>query len=421
MRLTKLYLHNIGPFQDSEMELLAEEQVEALKKDPSLPLPVVIITGENGTGKSVILDAIRTVLSGTTKLERDIIADHDDFKISLDYLEKSIEKNVVSESFAGYENLGVKTNDRHLNEIITDQEAAEKVDWIVDYWSPDLDTGSFKISNLSTINPQAQMDTPFLKTFENSKVNQFICNLDYLRGSDKEEERQEGQYLYDLLASMLSDCLADGRFLYVARRTMMPMVEVRGKELPLDKLSMGNLLLFNHFVSTLYRMYIVSQRLHIPIEQVNRLHGVLLIDEIENHLHPKWQRKIIGLIQKYFPNLQLIVTTHSPFVVTAVDNSKVFVCVSRTDHSMLHKNRKINMLFNHFMLHSNRIILDALGVEDFGTYNVVGGVAAMFATMQQIYNIRQMGESKGHFYELFFALNLPPSVFPNINLKCKKK
>lgn len=161
MRLTKLYLHNIGPFQDSEMELLAEDQVEALKKDPDLPLPVVIITGENGTGKSVILDAIRTVLSGTTKLERDIVADRNDFKISLDYLEKSIEKNVVSESFTGYENLGVRTNNSRLNEIITDREAAEKVDWIVDYWSPDLDTGSFKISNLSTINPQAQMNTPF--------------------------------------------------------------------------------------------------------------------------------------------------------------------------------------------------------------------------------------------------------------------
>lgn len=217
MRLTKLYLHNIGPFQDSEMELLAEEQVEALKKDPSLPLPVVIITGENGSGKSVILDAIRTVLSGTTKLERDIVADHDDFKVSLDYLEKSTQKNVASESFLAYEILGVKTNDNRLNEIITDQEAAEMVDWIVDYWSPDLDTGSFKISNLSTINPQDKMDSPFQKTFTNSKVNQFICNLDYLRGSDKEEERQEGQYLYDLLASMLSDCLADGRFLYVAR------------------------------------------------------------------------------------------------------------------------------------------------------------------------------------------------------------
>lgn len=333
MRLTKLYLHNIGPFQDSEMELLAEDQVEALKKDPALPLPVVIITGENGTGKSVIIDAVRTVLSGVTKLERDIVADHDDFKIRLDYLEKTDQKNVSTNSLARYEALGVDTNDRRLNTIITDQEAAEKVDWIVDYWSPDIDTGSFHISNLSTIDSKASMNSPFLKTFANSKVNQFICNLDYLRGSDKEEEKQEGEYLYDLLASMLSDCLADGHFLYVARKSMMPMVEVRGKELSLDKLSMGNLLLFNHFVSTLYRMYIVSQRLHIPIEQVNRLHGVLLIDEVENHLHPKWQRKIIGLIQQYFPNLQLIVTTHSPFVVTAVENSKVFVCVSRTDHS----------------------------------------------------------------------------------------
>lgn len=201
MRLTKLYLHNIGPFQDSEMELLAEEQVEALKKNPDLPLPVVIITGENGTGKSVILDAIRTILSGTTKLERDIIADHNDFKISLDYLEKSIQKNVVSESFTRYKALGVNTNDRRLNTIITDEEAAEKVDWIVDYWSPDLDTGSFKISNLSTINPHVQMNSPFLKTFANSKVNQFICNLDYLRDSDKEEESQEGQYLYNLISS----------------------------------------------------------------------------------------------------------------------------------------------------------------------------------------------------------------------------
>lgn len=138
MRLTKLYLHNIGPFQDSEMELLAEDQVEALKKDPALPLPVVIITGENGTGKSVIIDAVRTVLSGVTKLERDIVADHDDFKIRLDYLEKTDQKNVSTNSLARYEALGVDTNDRRLNTIITDQEAAEKVDWIVDYWSPDI-------------------------------------------------------------------------------------------------------------------------------------------------------------------------------------------------------------------------------------------------------------------------------------------
>ena len=61
--------------------------------------------------------------------------------------------------------------------------------------------------------------------------------------------------------------------------------------------------------------------------------------------------------------------------------------------------RMLSIMF--MLLNTNRVILDVLGVENFGTYNVVGGVAAMFATMQQIYNIRQMGESKGYFYELF--------------------
>lgn len=62
-------------------------------------------------------------------------------------------------------------------------------------------------------------------------------------------------------------------------------------------------------------------------------------------------------------------------------------------------------------LYTSRVVLNTLGVEDYCIYNIVGGVVAMFATMQQIYNIRQKCESKGHFYELFFALSLPPVCF----------
>ena len=43
--------------------------------------------------------------------------------------------------------------------------------------------------------------------------------------------------------------------------------------------------------------------------------GVVTIDEIDLHLHPKWQAKAIGLIQKLFPNVQFFITTHSPTVV----------------------------------------------------------------------------------------------------------
>lgn len=333
MRLTHLHIHNIGPFNNGDIDFMCPEKQDELKSNPNALPPVVIITGENGTGKSVILDAIRTVLSGHEKVERDIVANHQDFMISLDYLMGNTANNIESKSFTEYLNLGVKTSNAQLNDIIVDKETVEKVDWLVDYWSPDLDLGNFNIQHLSVIDPNKKMDSPFLQTFKNTDINRFICFLDYLQGSKKQEEKKEGEFLYKLVSSMLTDCLADGEFLYVERKSMMPMVKVRGKEVPIDKLSMGNLLLFNHFISTLYRMYVICERLHYPVEQVNKLKGVLLIDEIENHLHPKWQRVIIKRIQKYFPNLQLIITTHSPFVVSSVVNSVIFVCESRDDHS----------------------------------------------------------------------------------------
>jgi predicted ATP-binding protein involved in virulence len=52
-----------------------------------------------------------------------------------------------------------------------------------------------------------------------------------------------------------------------------------------------------------------------------RTPGVLLIDEIDMHLHPGWQQKIAGLLRTAFPAMQLVLTTHSPQVLTTVDAS----------------------------------------------------------------------------------------------------
>ena len=48
-------------------------------------------------------------------------------------------------------------------------------------------------------------------------------------------------------------------------------------------------------------------------------HGIVVIDEIELHLHPRWQQEILIGLQETFPNLQFIVTTHSPQVLSTVD------------------------------------------------------------------------------------------------------
>lgn len=381
MRIKSLTLHNIGPFNDCEIDLLTEEQVETLMANPESPVPVCIFTGENGTGKSVILDAIRTILGGqNTKIERDIVANKEDFNIHIDYIENQNVKSIESSSFTQFDNLGVQTNDPRMGKIISDDKSAEKVNWIVDYWSPDLDTSTFNISNLSVVDPQQKMLSPFAKTFSNTETNKFICFLDYLRGSENSKQHDDGQYLYSLLGNMMGDCLGEGRFLYVDRMNLIPKVEVRGKELPIDKLSMGNLLLFNHFISTLYRMYVVCERLQFPIDQVNKLPGVLLIDEIENHLHPKWQRKIIYLIQKYFPNLQLIITTHSPFVVSSVQNANVWVCQSKIDHSEV-----VNVSGNY----------SGLPVDEVLSGDVFGAVGPFNDRITQLLNDRSKAAEEG--------------------------
>ena len=48
--------------------------------------------------------------------------------------------------------------------------------------------------------------------------------------------------------------------------------------------------------------------------------GIVLIDEIELHLHPKWQQKIIRVLRKCFPNIQFIISTHSPQILGEVES-----------------------------------------------------------------------------------------------------
>jgi len=51
--------------------------------------------------------------------------------------------------------------------------------------------------------------------------------------------------------------------------------------------------------------------------------GVFIIDEIDAHMHPEWQRRIIPTITKYLPNCQLFVSTHSPLVLSGLHRGQV--------------------------------------------------------------------------------------------------
>ena len=53
--------------------------------------------------------------------------------------------------------------------------------------------------------------------------------------------------------------------------------------------------------------------------------AVVLVDEIDLHLHPKWQRDLVPTLSKIFPNVQFIVTTHSPHVLQSMEDVNLYV------------------------------------------------------------------------------------------------
>lgn len=63
---------------------------------------------------------------------------------------------------------------------------------------------------------------------------------------------------------------------------------------------------------------------------------ILFLDEIDIHLHPSWQKKILPIIQKTFVNAQIFVSTHSPFVVASVEDAFVYdLNIGKDGHSFL--------------------------------------------------------------------------------------
>ena len=60
------------------------------------------------------------------------------------------------------------------------------------------------------------------------------------------------------------------------------------------------------------------------------MEGVVLVDEIETHLHLELQKKILPILTTLFPNIQFIITTHAPFILSSLDNTVIYDLQSRT-------------------------------------------------------------------------------------------
>lgn len=332
MKLLDLHLKDIGPFLDDKIEFATFENS---KKQ------VTIITGENGTGKTIILDAIRSLLLGElnrSSIKRKIASNSNFFselKVSIDQKKISISAENYNDFYPLSFDSKASNDNMDFSYAFFSNTYAKGNIWIANYWTSQNDNNSFHIKNLDFINPEEYLLNALDGIQKNAETTKIITFFDYYKSSEQPDQQKEGEFIYNTIKRIFKVSLNSGELKYVDRASLSPVIQINGNKISLERLSSGNLYLVQRLLGLLSQMYSVYKLNNLELEEILKTPGVLLIDEAENHLHPKWQKTFLNSILEIFPNLQIIATTHSPFIVGSVDGAKVYVCKSKKDHSII--------------------------------------------------------------------------------------
>ncbi|TAE18832.1 MAG: hypothetical protein EAZ95_03200 [Bacteroidetes bacterium] len=133
------------------------------------------------------------------------------------------------------------------------------------------------------------------------------------------------------------------------------LIDKNGQPFEIERLSSGEKSLML-LVADIARRLSIANPAFSPTEALQKGEGVVLIDEIEQHLHPRWQRLVLPALQTTFPNVHFIVTTHSPQIVSSVPRESVFILdnFQIKDYKPYTQGRD-----------SNSILQDVFGVETY--------------------------------------------------------
>ena len=287
----------------------------------------LLITGPNGTGKTLLLGAI------------------------VDYLEKIAKDPDLL--FLNYEK-SLKNNERLLASAKTNE---ERIKWQkgVEDWTKRIENLSGKVSlslNEVELLPKAISDKQFLlayygdlrrsefKEVKNpekpnleyrdikvNKVGEFIKFLVDLKvqraladGENAKEYAHEIDEWFGAFQNILRRLFEDDELnLEFDFKTYAFYIHSYGKQFKFTELSAGYSAALDIIVDLILKMQSKDK-----LNRAFNTPGIVMIDEIETHLHLKMQREILPLLTTLFPHIQLIVTTHSPFVLNSLNNAVAY-------------------------------------------------------------------------------------------------
>ena len=130
---------------------------------------------------------------------------------------------------------------------------------------------------------------------------------------------QEGKTLGTLLCvkEAIKNCMEDWQDVkYDVRLNKLIATAQDGRTLPFNMLSDGVKNMIGIVADIAYRCVTLNPQFNGEAARLTP--GVVLIDEIDLHLHPKWQRRVVEDIKRTFPKIQFFATTHSPFIIQSL-------------------------------------------------------------------------------------------------------
>lgn len=303
-------------------------------KDITIPLSEsqpkhLILTGKNGSGKTSVLKSAVDFLS---------YAVSDNFVIQSDCLENIAfdEQRLQTASNSESGKLaceGIRNSIAHWNKFLSHwadgvvlafpsylnlREKYLKGEYILAYYG---DNREIKVQISKNIEKVDLQEVYSLKDHPSQQLVKYLVNLKtteaFAKTNGNEARAAEIHAWFDRFQNVLRSIYSDDTLeLKFDIETFAFTICQAGHD-PFDftTLSMGYAAVFDIIGDLIMRME--SKRRY-------DLEGLVLIDEIETHLHVDLQKKIVPILTQLFPNIQFVLTTHSPFILNSTANAVVY-------------------------------------------------------------------------------------------------
>lgn len=313
MFLRKLELEDVRGFRHASLSFL-NSKVE--------PRPWTVLLGANGVGKSTFLRAIALATTGSDAMTELLGLPHEWVRNGAERAVIRAElRTPVSEPFEI--EITIQRDDTIRKLLDRNEESLAWLDsTLADReWLPTLGYGVSRRastealrarSRTGIVKPRASAVATLFSPFDELvSIESWAMDLDYRRG--------EGAL--ELIRHALQSILMPGvDFVDIDKERRELIFRTEDGDLPFSQLSDGFQSVVAWVGDLLFRLTdtfgITEQPLEAP--------GLLLLDEIELHLHPRWQRRLVDYLRQLLPNFQFVATTHSPLTAQQVAEGELF-------------------------------------------------------------------------------------------------